>query len=684
MPVALSPRAGDSMAPGGKLVVRTSERAHNQASTASTGDVPAVSGAVPMAIPAVEAPVRLVLALADPERERELLPVLHEAGAFTVVERCLAAAQLLECVRTSRVDAALVAYDLHRLGREQLAALMHGGVPLLLFTPPDAVREAQEDAERVAHARRRTVVVSLGTAPYVVRQALEAVLRGQPWALPAAIETEAHRARERVEMATPDGPGPNTPLPAMAPVFSAAAAGDVPNPATAISSTPFAGPGGSVAQEAAAHTAAVGNGRSGRAALSLETDHRHSLSGAVGAAGAPAGAMAGRGVLPPLRPAARSVIAVGGGQGSPGRTTIALNLAVALGAVAPTVLVDLDLVAPAIASYLGADPTRNVYMLAHGQPESPRGWERALEQELQPLASRSPHGRVLCGVPKPEMRGGLSAHFMGRLLAELRQRYQYVVLDLGAFSQLPETTLCGPLLQEAGQVLLVAAADVVGLSHARTALAAYRGYPGAALQQVALVVNRHDRRYHYGRSEIEWALGAGAAAVVPFDHSGVERAVAAQRPLVLDRRSRAARALMELADRLHGGSVLLPPEPSTNGCAGWGSGTLATLLPSLPQRPFDALRRLWPLRTGPLMGAAGPGNADDAGNAGEASGSAATGQETGRAAAPVDAGTLSSIIEPGQRGQNVPEYQDDPHDRHAGRHSAAAGPGAPDERRNAA
>jgi len=69
-----------------------------------------------MAIPAVEAPVRLVLALADPERERELLPVLHEAGAFTVVERCLAAAQLLECVRTSRVDAALVAYDLHRLG----------------------------------------------------------------------------------------------------------------------------------------------------------------------------------------------------------------------------------------------------------------------------------------------------------------------------------------------------------------------------------------------------------------------------------------------------------------------------------------------------------------------------------------------------------------------------------------
>ena len=116
MPVALSPRAGDSMEPGGKLVVRTSERAHNQASTASTGDVPAVSGAVPMAIPAVEAPVRLVLALADPERERELLPVLHEAGAFTVVERCLAAAQLLECVRTSRVDAALVAYDLHRLG----------------------------------------------------------------------------------------------------------------------------------------------------------------------------------------------------------------------------------------------------------------------------------------------------------------------------------------------------------------------------------------------------------------------------------------------------------------------------------------------------------------------------------------------------------------------------------------
>ena len=37
-----------------------------------------------------------------------------------------------------------------------------------------------------------------------------------------------------------------------------------------------------------------------------------------------------------------SVLVVAGGAGSPGRTTVAINLATALGAVAPTALVDLD------------------------------------------------------------------------------------------------------------------------------------------------------------------------------------------------------------------------------------------------------------------------------------------------------------------------------------------------------
>jgi hypothetical protein len=44
-------------------------------------------------------PIRLAVGLADAERERALLPPLMERGDFAVVDRCLAADQLLECVR---------------------------------------------------------------------------------------------------------------------------------------------------------------------------------------------------------------------------------------------------------------------------------------------------------------------------------------------------------------------------------------------------------------------------------------------------------------------------------------------------------------------------------------------------------------------------------------------------------
>jgi MinD-like ATPase involved in chromosome partitioning or flagellar assembly len=258
--------------------------------------------------------------------------------------------------------------------------------------------------------------------------------------------------------------------------------------------------------------------------------------------------------------------------------------------VEPTVLVDLDLFAPAVAAHVNADPTRNLYMLAHGDPASTWEWERAFEQEIQPLTPHSPHGKVLCGVPKAEMHNGLSGRFVERLVAELRYRYQYVILDVGAFRQSGGIPLQWALAAQAGQLLLVTSADIIGLSHARTALAAYRGYPDATLERVALVVNRHDRRYHYGRNEIEWALGVGAAAVVPFDHRGVARSLAAQRPLVLDGHSRAGRAILALADRLHGGSVLLPPEPTLDRLERQGLGTLAALL----NWPAGALRRLWP------------------------------------------------------------------------------------------
>lgn len=256
---------------------------------------------------------------------------------------------------------------------------------------------------------------------------------------------------------------------------------------------------------------------------------------------------------------ALSVVVITGGPGS-GRTTVALNLATALGVVAPTVLVDLDLHAPGVAACLDADPTRNLAMVAHAEPETPRDWDRAIQQEVQPLHPRSPQSAVLCGLPKPEMRSAISPRFVDRLIAELTRQYRYVLLDTGADFLGQEAAVYGTALAAAKQTLVVCSADLVGLWRTRTILQLLHQHLQLDPAHVGLILNRYDPRYHHGRSEIEWALEVPVAAVIPQDHRAAERALADQRPLVLNGKSRAAKAFLDLAARVHGGKILLPPE----------------------------------------------------------------------------------------------------------------------------
>lgn len=255
-----------------------------------------------------------------------------------------------------------------------------------------------------------------------------------------------------------------------------------------------------------------------------------------------------------------SVITLASGHGSPGRTTVAVGIAAALGAVVPTVLVDADLSGPSMAAWLDADPTRNISMLVHAEPETARDWDRAIKQEVQSLHPRSPHADVLCGVPKPEMRSLIPVRFFERLVDELRQRYRYVILDTGADFLSAEVALHRTALAHAQQILLVASPDVVGLWHARTALGLLQNQLALGPERLALLINGYDRRYHHTRAEIEWALGLLTAAIIPYDHGNVQHALAAQHPLILERRSRAGRALVDLAERVHGGTILLPSE----------------------------------------------------------------------------------------------------------------------------
>lgn len=263
-----------------------------------------------------------------------------------------------------------------------------------------------------------------------------------------------------------------------------------------------------------------------------------------------------------------SVIAVAGPPGAPGRTTVTLNLATALGAVAPTVLVEVDLGASGIVAALNGDPTRSLAVVAHADPRTPTEMQRVVERELQPIHSRSPYGQVLLGLQMWEQRGVISPRVFEGVLDALRQRARYVILDLGDDLTSSEMTLHRTALACAQQVLLVVRPDIVGLWRASHTVHSCRKELGLDGEQLALVVNAYTPRSHDAPGTIASSLGLPLAAVIPADHRRMQRALTVQRPVVLTSRQGAAMAFLDLADRIHGGTIVLPPEREAK-AGGW-------------------------------------------------------------------------------------------------------------------
>ena len=125
---------------------------------------------------------------------------------------------------------------------------------------------------------------------------------------------------------------------------------------------------------------------------------------------------------------------------------------------------------------------------------------------------------------------------MERLIIELAAHYRYVVIDVGPDWLGTDVAAANhrAVLASAQQVLLVSASDLVGLWHTRTALDQLERQLGIERQNVQLVLNRHDARFHHSASEVAWHLGAPVSAVIPFDHAAAQRAIAQQRPLIVD------------------------------------------------------------------------------------------------------------------------------------------------------
>jgi Mrp family chromosome partitioning ATPase len=250
---------------------------------------------------------------------------------------------------------------------------------------------------------------------------------------------------------------------------------------------------------------------------------------------------------------------------SEGASTVATALSFATGMLARTVVLDGNWQGSALEYHFGADPLRNVCLLAHREPKTDAEWTDALRSELQPVGPPS-RTQLLCGVARASLRGWLSPEFLDRLLVQLRQRYQFVFVDTSGSGWAPDDpALDRQLLAAADQILLVVRADEQGVSRAARAL---HGWPHR--ERISVVLNLASRPGSEQPREVEQVLGVPVVAVVPADFARVAAARARHRPIVRQPGCRASRPLLDLTKRLIGGGPLpVPVDQPPGGKRGW-------------------------------------------------------------------------------------------------------------------
>jgi Flp pilus assembly CpaE family ATPase len=241
------------------------------------------------------------------------------------------------------------------------------------------------------------------------------------------------------------------------------------------------------------------------------------------------------------------VLAVVSGKGSPGRTTVALNLAVGLAQLGEEVaLVDADLSGGDVGAYLGLDPRANLFTLAHAVQGHRELLDEIVNPELQ-VWGEDHWLWVLAGVSRAGMAEAITPSFLRALLGYLRRRFAFVVVDLAALPTGPDA-IARVVLEEAERILVVGGGDLVAAWHAEVALDALTDEIGGGTDRLGLIINRHDAAGQPPASEIGRAIGwdRDVLATIPYDHRAMRDAQRAQRPLITSRHA-VGRALEALA-----------------------------------------------------------------------------------------------------------------------------------------
>jgi len=241
------------------------------------------------------------------------------------------------------------------------------------------------------------------------------------------------------------------------------------------------------------------------------------------------------------------VVTVFSPKGGVGKTTVAVNLALALSdrGARKVCLVDLDLAFGDVAITMQLFPTRTI--------EQAVGSEEALDLPMVEgmLTRHEDSSLMLLAAPAhPDVRERVTPVLVSKLIRTLREAFDYVVIDTAP--SFDDQTLTA--LDETDECVIVATLDVPTLKNVKVALETL-DVLDIARGHRHLLLNRADDAVGISTDKVESILGMEVAARVA---TSIEIAAAtnAGNPIVLEKpQHQSSAAIVELASKVTGEPV---------------------------------------------------------------------------------------------------------------------------------
>ncbi|RCH68260.1 septum formation initiator [Streptomyces sp. SDr-06] len=255
-----------------------------------------------------------------------------------------------------------------------------------------------------------------------------------------------------------------------------------------------------------------------------------------------------------------TVTTVTGAKGGVGTTLVAVQLALAARASGrTTVLVDMDLQAGDVASYLDVQFRRSIADLASITDISPRVLADAVFNHESGLA-------LLLAPGEGERGEEVTDRAARQIIGALRTRYEAVVVDCGT----QMTAANAAAVEMADIALLVTTPDVVSVRGAKRTVRMWDRLQIRKAEETTTLVNRHTRNTEIQPPLVQKITGTRVAQTsVPAHFKELQTAVDAGRLHDLDGKSTVRQAVWALAGEL---GLLKAPEGRPKARAARGSG----------------------------------------------------------------------------------------------------------------